>query len=623
MRHPRHSTWARAVTETLGRAVTLTALLASIALAAEASDLRITVEYIPDAEFDFGRGFDATASEVRASCVEYAKLNEVGTTSASQVDSTLETIEDSSSLDRALGVSAAAKFSYGIFSGSAATNYSQNHSVNSFSQTYVARSSVKGATKSVDSPRLKGEYAEMQFADYPRFRSVCGDYYVDGFTTGGEYLGIVTISTQSREDKQSVDVGMTAAFNAVTTSGEVSADVRNSVSSLASHHRMKVAEIRRGGAGEPIAISATTMLENFRNFSKSVEGQSAFYHVILRKYTDLPNYPKSFQSTDPIFESAIQTIENLANLSHDWTSVLNDINELKNHREEYVGASDLPLETWEGEVRNTLGTLRQAFLGCAADYRNCAVPQLDHPLRYYTDNYPRSTWVRIPKDSDLAAQDIAVGSKDFGWALFSTTNASPGNPTGGFAPKRLGSGNSWTGETGGLVTLAIGGDGTVWGVNDQGVPFRWGGSAWAGLEGRLQRVAVGSANRVWGVNAAGEVYEWSGSGWTKIDVGVLVAQVAIGADGTLAIRSRDDDVVIGPSLDQMKLLVNDRKVVDVSVGSRDHVYFIDDDGDLYRWGGDTNKLIGPMGKFTRVSAASDGTVWAMNGQGEIFKLGSL
>ncbi|HSN69589.1 MAG TPA: tectonin domain-containing protein, partial [Thermoanaerobaculia bacterium] len=139
----------------------------------------------------------------------------------------------------------------------------------------------------------------------------------------------------------------------------------------------------------------------------------------------------------------------------------------------------------------------------------------------------------------------------------------------------------------------------------------------------LKTIAVGSATRVWGVNEAGEVFERTGSSWTKIDVGSLAAQVAIGADGTLAIRSRDNNAVIGPSLDRMKRMVSDRQVVDVSVGSRDQVYFIDGDGDLYRWGGETNKLIGPMGKFTRVSAASDGTVWAMNGQGDIFKLGSL
>lgn len=582
------------------------------ALPAAASDRTMYVEYIPMAEFDHGKGFDAAALEVMAQCVE-GTVKSLGGRSQS-VNSELSQVETSSQLDESLGIGAAASLGYGAFKMSASAKYAQSHSLSSFALTYAAKSAIESETLALDSPRLKEEFATMKISDYPRFRRICGDYYVDGITKGGEYIAMVTVTTESSQDKQDIAAQLNAAVN-MMGSASLSVDFEKSMKSVSSKHEVNIKEIRKGGAGEPIAIDAATMLANFRNFANSVDQNPASYEVILKKYSTLPNYP--FDSSDPLLESALGTIETLADLNHAWSTILNDIGAFKNRPKQFRGEDPATLARWEGEVRSVLSTLSAAMATCAGDYSKCSVPSLGRQPNDYRDRYPEwkpdIEWVRVDSLPG-AVRQVAVGSKDTVWALLA----------GQEKPKRL-TGDKWVDTVGDVTSMSIGADGTVWAVNRNQDIFRWEGNGWAGIgTGKLVSISVGSANSIFGVNAAGAGFQWNGRNWDALPIPMPLEQIAAGSDGSIALRSRSGDVTLfGRNLSEMKPIVQDRVIVDVAVGNKDTVYFIDANGDLFRWGGEGGKIGGSLGKFTKVSAASDGTVWVVNGQGQMFKLENL
>jgi hypothetical protein len=171
----------------------------------------------------------------------------------------------------------------------------------------------------------------------------------------------------------------------------------------------------------------------------------------------------------------------------------------------------------------------------------------------------------------------------------------------------------------------VGADGSVWGVNSNNDAFRWDGSNWAAVgTAKLVSISVGSGNNVVGVNTAGEAVRWTSTSWQKLGDTMPLEQIAIGSDGWMALRSKGGDLALfGRDLNTLKPIVKDRPIVDVAVGNKDNVYVIDANGDLFAWDGQSGKLGASLGKFTRVSAAADGTVWAVNGQGQVFRLGSM
>ena len=586
-----------------------------VGLPVAASERTMYVEYLPKAEFDHGRGFDATALEVMGPCVE-GTVKTLGSGSQS-VSSEMSQVETTSQLDESLGIGAAASLGYGSFSMSAAAKYAQSHSVSSFTLTYAAKSQIDSATLALDSPRLKEEFRGLSLA---AFRDKCGDYYVDGITTGGSYVAMVTISTQSAEDKQQVAAQMSAAINMVG-SASLSVDFDKTMQSVNANHEMKITEIRKGGAGEPIAVDAKTMVENFRNFAHSVAEKPAYYEVILKKYSTLPNYP--FDTTDPYLEPALGTIETLADLSHSWGSVLNDINVFKAHPKQFRGDDPNTLATWESDVRAILNTLSGAIRTCAGDYRSCSVPALTKQPGDYRSLYPQwkpdADWVQVDVGSG-AVRQVAAGSKEMVWALVAGAQA---DPAGGLAPRRL-NGNVWSTVDGGLTSVSVGADGSVWGINSAQDVFRWQGNKWEGVSApKLVSISVESGNNVVGVNTSGEAVRWAPPNWAKLDVAMRVEQIALGSDGWIALRSGSGDTaLIGPSLSALKRIDSPNPIMDIALANRDTIYVIDVRGDLFTCD-DTGKLGESLGKFTKVAAAADGSLWAVNGQGQLFRLDRL
>jgi hypothetical protein len=78
------------------------------------------------------------------------------------------------------------------------------------------------------------------------------------------------------------------------------------------------------------------------------------------------------------------------------------------------------------------------------------------------------------------------------------------------------------------VSIAVGSDGQVWGINASQEIYQWNGTAWNHIAGALVTIAV-NAGQVWGINKSQEIYKWNGTAWTQIP-GALVS-IAVGCDG--------------------------------------------------------------------------------------------
>lgn len=197
------------------------------------------------------------------------------------------------------------------------------------------------------------------------------------------------------------------------------------------------------------------------------------------------------------------------------------------------------------------GTLKQVAVGSAAHIWGVQFP--GNAIYRFTGN----TWEQIPeaavqidtasdgttycidasnvlfrRESDKwveagrGIKHVGVGSADHVWAV----------STAGKALRRVNGQFQEVGNTT-LLSLSVGVDGAVWGVNSAGNIYRFNGRDFEQIKGTLHQISVGSANAVWGVQTGGLVWRYTTTTRNPDDApfdevkGQKLGQVSVGADG--------------------------------------------------------------------------------------------
>ena len=221
-----------------------------------------------------------------------------------------------------------------------------------------------------------------------------------------------------------------------------------------------------------------------------------------------------------------------------------------------------------------------------------------------------SFWVQVTGSGFV---QISVGSADNVWAR---------DASGQIYQYMPGNTNPWfhiVGPSGGLSWLAVGSDGTRWGVTPSSKIYRWNSGSWTLVAGGLSQISVGSAGQVIGVAANSSVWFYSGNNqnpWTQV-TGSL-SFVSIAADGTVwglnslgnVFRQAGAWLQVHGGLRQ------------ISVGSASDVWGVASDQTIWQYSPSTLNWSQVPGALTEVAVGSDGTVWGLDAAGHTYSYGS-
>jgi hypothetical protein len=147
-----------------------------------------------------GLGYDTVRTEVRGECVEgeEAPSDSLG---ENQLFSLLE-VENSKTLQDLLKVSASASLAGSIGGLQGKASLIQSVQVNSYSIYLLASVLVEQPPKRLSKAKLSTNASLLLSSKGPsEFRVRCGDEYISGWVTGGEYHAIIEIDTESTEDR--------------------------------------------------------------------------------------------------------------------------------------------------------------------------------------------------------------------------------------------------------------------------------------------------------------------------------------------------------------------------------------------------------------------------------------
>ncbi len=189
-----------------------------------------------------------------------------------------------------------------------------------------------------------------------------------------------------------------------------------------------------------------------------------------------------------------------------------------------IGALILRNGTWQELPQPpTLGGMAGSM---GADGSVCVGGGGQSFVQYRLNGY--STWEQINhftsfETSSHNAHDIVIGSLYSGYFRFA--------------------GSIWQKVNGTLADISVAADGTMWGVDTNGVIYGYDGTNWNVKPGpALAKISCGSGSFVAGIDTSGNIQYLYAGVWTKITSPKVAAMidVAIGADGTLCVVAADN-----------------------------------------------------------------------------------
>lgn len=208
----------------------------------------------------------------------------------------------------------------------------------------------------------------------------------------------------------------------------------------------------------------------------------------------------------------------------------------------------------------------------------------------------------------------------FGSTAFSGTPAA-GNHSSGTEEKQLTSALSRPADTGtpsfalipgALTQIAVGADGSVWGINSSQQIYTWDATSqsWTNIPGSLTKIAVGSSNAVWGLNESGQIYDYVAGVWLTIP-GTL-SQIAVGVDGDVwGLNSQSSVYHYDATSASFKQVSG--ALSQIAVGSAGSVYGINSAGSVVWYNPGTGQFeFLPLGALSTIAVGADGTIGGIN-----------
>ena len=216
---------------------------------------------------------------------------------------------------------------------------------------------------------LKDEASQLLERDKNAFRARCGDEFVSGFITGGEYHAIIEIQTHSQEERQAIAASASASFGIFSGSGSFS----SSLEKLAASNRLQVYVYSSGGSGQVISIQPDAMIKQATEFARVVEEFGARRIAALTqsyRTLDLPN-----TASVVVFRNQLSVLRELSDIEGRVSTFLANMDYALANPTEFIDFSPKDANEAARVARNDLNLIRTAANQCYENVLECSLPE--------------------------------------------------------------------------------------------------------------------------------------------------------------------------------------------------------------------------------------------------------
>ena len=387
------------------------------------------IDVNPD-KLNIGDGFNSATAEPGARCIIYndsdAELTTVITTPGQNVEFHLEQVQSLQQLEEMMNVHAAASFGWGIFSGDASFDFFKSGSYSSYSSYLFVDVQVLNATRQLKSKRLRADMKNLASSNLRAFVTRCGDEYIYGYRSGGQFTAIVQFESSSAQERQHTEAAISASINALVASGSGSVAFQNAIASLNQTSRQKVYILRKGDEGSLGNISQVvdTALV-FPDKVKMNGGHPWTYALLTQSYQTAINFPNGVDLT--YVQNQGRSIAEYSKWLEQAYTIRSDLSYVLSHPDEFVIPDQAALHNAYDHNEEVIRDVLRLGEACRDNPRHaCDVPTppVFPNVALNWQGKPQGTctvWKK--RDANGALYSVTVDAKQFPYSTYQMCTA--------------------------------------------------------------------------------------------------------------------------------------------------------------------------------------------------------
>lgn len=323
---------------------------------------------------DYGTGFDLLDGSIDGLTVLPGLVTTPTNAPGQTVIYAVDIVQSFEELYKSIGIDVSVSGHFALFQGSAKFDYANSTSFNSQSTFFTARCVVTNPFTQCLNAQLIPDGNGFNLLTKGRtkdFTKAYGDGFVRGLQTGGEFFAVISVTSSTREEQESVAAAIQVSYGSIFASVDGKASIDDQTKARVSKSRVLISTYQRGGDGDSQSI--TTDIESVMNrikmFPAVARAQPVPYSAqIARYYTiTLPDGPNPADT-----EARREALQRYAELLLSYQTMQHDIDFVQSNPDLYVNPPPTAVSNaWATFVSNQINAVRTQASACYNDFTAC------------------------------------------------------------------------------------------------------------------------------------------------------------------------------------------------------------------------------------------------------------
>lgn len=307
---------------------------------------------------NYGMGVNLLNGDIPGKAVDPGAITGPTQAGGQTTSYNLTLINSFEELYSSIGISVDANGQYGLFSASGKFNYARESRFNSQSTFLLARCVVENAFTQVEDPQIRPEASELlRQGKADLFQQRYGDGFVRGMQTGGEFFAVISVTSSSKEEQESIAASLQAKYGGLFASVEVDVKLDSETKSKISRSELSISTYQRGGSGDDQSLTADieSVMVRLKAFPAQVKISPVPYAVQVANYNTLA-LPEGPNPID--IQAQKDALADYARIHLKLLTLKNDIEFLQLHPEYFENPPDTTtLNRWQDFVVSEINQL--------------------------------------------------------------------------------------------------------------------------------------------------------------------------------------------------------------------------------------------------------------------------
>jgi hypothetical protein len=319
-----------------------------------------------------GIGYDAVSGQARGECVNVAG---VAPFSGLETLFEIKQVEHTETLARELNLSASAGLSFQLGGGSLKGQFAQSQSITTYSTFVLVKTVVRAPVMNAHGLTYNEGFSKLLKTPDGQnlFRASCGDYFISGYVSGGEFYGVIQIESTDQDSKQSLEASLNISygvFDSAATFGQ-------RLQTIIKDRQVKIRAYQGGGVPKVLTPTpdgliklATELPTTFVDDKGKYNGLGIVYALLIVPYSNLP--PPDGAVVAPLVASnQVAVLDRLNRFALAFDQQINDINYIFAYPERFLTPDLKALSVARNQIIEMKNKVIAKAGACFNDSMNC------------------------------------------------------------------------------------------------------------------------------------------------------------------------------------------------------------------------------------------------------------